>query len=241
MTNRFLAFDLEISALIPDDAMDWKQFRPLGITCAATAWISDNGNVETSEYHSEDDYYNPLPRMTRDDCRGLVQNLRRWVEYGYTLLTHNGVSFDFDILAEESGLHSECVELAMNSVDTCLLMHCLRGFPVGLDAICKGMGIQGKLEGMSGSLAPQMWLDGRYDEVLAYVAQDAKCTLEVALEIKKHRLLRWVSKQGYIKTQIMPRLLPVREALKLPEPDVSWQTNPIPRSRFTEWMTKSPG
>lgn len=40
MTNRkYLAFDIEISKPIPDDATDWEQYRPLGISCAAT-WAS---------------------------------------------------------------------------------------------------------------------------------------------------------------------------------------------------------
>lgn len=232
---KYLALDIEIAALIPDDSTDWKAFRPLGITCAALAWMQED-ILMVHRTASADGNGQIAPRMHKEACVELVQELMEFVLHGFTLLTHNGVSFDFDVLAEESGLHAECVELAMSSVDTCLLMHCLRGFPVGLAAICMGMGIKGKIEGINGALAPQMWLDGRYDEVLAYVAQDARCTLEVALDIEKHRVLRWVTQRGYLKTQIMPRLLPVREALRLPEPNVSWTDNPRSRESFTEWM-----
>ena len=30
--------------------------------------------------------------------------------------------------------------------------------------------------------------------------------------------------------------LTVREALRLPEPDTSWMSNPIPRRQFTQWL-----
>lgn len=235
--TKFLSFDLEIAALIPDGETEWKQYRPLGITCAAIAWMSGD-EVATLPFYAGDNDSSKNPRMLPYECKNLVWILQGHVKDGYTLLTHNGVSFDFDVLAEESGMHAECVELAMNSVDSCLQMHCLRGFPVALEAICMGMGIQGKIEGMDGAKAPQMWHDGKYDEVLRYVAQDAKCTLEVALAIEKHRLLRWVSQKGRLKTQIMPRLLPVREALRLPEPNVKWMDQPMPRSKFVEWMEK---
>lgn len=240
--TKYLSFDLEIAALIPDDAQDWKQYRPLGITCAAVAWAKDNGNGKTLCFHGENDDFRPMPRLRQGECVDLVWTLQAHVLDGYTLLTHNGVSFDFDVLAEESGMHSECVELAMGSVDTCLQIHCIKGFPVGIDAIARGMGIQGKIEGMDGAKAPQMWAEGKYDEVLAYVAQDARCTLEVALAIEKRRELRWISQKGRLNGTPIPCLLTAREALQLPEPNVKWmKEGAIPRSRFTEWMNKSPG
>lgn len=238
---KLLAFDLEIATSLPDETREWKQYRPLGITCWAAAWVDEEtSKIATTFYSGTDDNGGITPRMSVHECKALVWYLESWIKQDYTLLTHNGVSFDLYVVAEESGLHDRCVELAMNSVDTCLLMHCIKGFPVGLDAICKGFGIEGKLEGINGALAPQMWSEGRYDEVLRYVAQDAKCTLEVALAIEKYRLLRWVSQRGMLKTQFMPVLLPVRDALKLPVPDVRWMDKPMPRESFTAWMTKVP-
>lgn len=35
-TMKYLAFDIEVAKETPEDAPDWKQYRPLGITCAAT-------------------------------------------------------------------------------------------------------------------------------------------------------------------------------------------------------------
>lgn len=238
--TKYLAFDIEVAAILPDNASDWKAYRPLGITCAAIAQQMDDGSIFTDTWHAGEYDGSYTPRMAQYECRLIVYSLMAATSNGFTLLTHNGVGFDFDILAEESGMWQECAELAMNSVDTMLHFHCRQGYAVGLEAICKGMGIKGKLEGVSGALAPQMWQEGRYDEVLAYVAQDARCTLEMALAVEERHTLTWITQRGKPRTIIMPTWLPVREALKLPEPDNSWMSDPIPRSRFTEWMHKSP-
>lgn len=32
---KYLAFDIEITKILPEDEDDWKAYRPLGISCAA--------------------------------------------------------------------------------------------------------------------------------------------------------------------------------------------------------------
>jgi hypothetical protein len=44
----------------------------------------------------------PADRMSREETAALVRYLSEKVEHGYTLLTWNGVGFDFDVLAEEA-------------------------------------------------------------------------------------------------------------------------------------------
>ena len=44
MLPRYLAFDLEISRVMPEGSQDFRHFRPLGISCAAT--ISSDGNLK---------------------------------------------------------------------------------------------------------------------------------------------------------------------------------------------------
>lgn len=242
MTRRYLAFDLEIAALIPDDAQDWKQYRPLGITCAAIAWHGDDG-IETQTFHGNAtgelwSDATPAPRMTAIECRDLVKDLRYLAQKGHTILTWNGLSFDFDILAEESGTHAECAELATNHVDMMFQVFCTRGYPLGLDTVAKGLGLSGKVEGMSGALAPQLWADGKYEQVLEYVAQDVRTTLEVALAVEKRGGFSWIAKSGRRNSLDIKRWLTVKECLKLPESDNSWMSDPIPRERFTSWMAK---
>jgi hypothetical protein len=111
MTRKYLAFDIE-SARLPDG--DWRSCRPLGISCAATL-LADSD--EPKLWHGGD-RARPADRMIREEAAELVQYLSAQVEHGYTLLTWNGVGFDLDVLAEESGLLETCRTLALAHVDT---------------------------------------------------------------------------------------------------------------------------
>ena len=230
---KYLAFDLEIAAIIPEGETDWKAYRPLGITCAAT-FPSDEEQPYT--WRSIDENDNMLPRMTNDDLISLVEYLQFMAARGYTILTWNGLSFDFDVLAEESGMHAQCAELAMNHVDMMYHVFCLRGHYLGLDKVAKGLGLPGKTEGMNGAKAPQMWADGKFAEVLEYVAQDVRTTMAVALEAERIGGVQWVSATGRTNVIDLDRWMPVNEALTLPHPDTSWMKNPVSRDKFTAWM-----
>lgn len=102
--RRYLAFDIETVKEFPSGA-DWRDHRPLGIGCAAAC----------STYMPEPlRWFDRVPggdgiahRMSRDSLAALVRTLADLAGEGYTLLTWNGTGFDFDILAEESGLHEE--------------------------------------------------------------------------------------------------------------------------------------
>lgn len=235
--KNFLAFDVEISAILPDGETDWWAHAPLGISCWAMAGVGRDGEIQTMTGHGKDEDGKPTERMTRGECVDLVQRLRLHALRGYTLVTHNGTAFDWRLLAMESGLHDLCVELALHhSVDTLLHPFCIKGFPIGLDAIAKGLGLDGKPDGMNGALAPQMWRDGKRQEVLDYVRQDAITSLEVALAVEQRCGLSWITKAGRTSHMVIPKWLTVFEALQLPEPDTSWMDSPISREQFTEWM-----
>ena len=90
--------------------------------------------------------------MTRDEAAALVGYLEARTKEGYTLLTWNGLGFDFDILSEESNLLDTCRQLAANHVDMMFHVFCELGHAVGLDAAAKGMGLAGKTEGHEGRL-----------------------------------------------------------------------------------------
>ncbi len=181
--NKYLAFDMEIATVIPNDVPDWKPYRPFGISCFATA-------DESGAYASHGwDGALVAPRMSRDEAMTLVEHLEDATVLGFTILTWNGLGFDFDVLAEESGLHDRCVALALNSVDPMFQVFCQKGFPLGLDTAAKGMGLEGKTEGMHGDQAPILWAAGRYQEVLNYVKQDVRATLDVALAIEREHHL----------------------------------------------------
>ena len=234
MARRYLAFDIETAKEIPGEDFNWRPHRPLGITCAATLTSDSN---ELRLWHGNPSDGEPAPRMSRDDTLRVVEFLSKMAKDGFTILTWNGVGFDLDILAEESGAAAACQECALAHVDMMFHALCTLGYPVGLDKAAQGMGLPGKPAGMSGLQAPRLWADKRYDEVLAYVSGDARTTIQVAQATESQSRMDWITRKGTKSTMPLPKgWLTVREALGLPEPDTSWMPNPLKRSSFTSWL-----
>ncbi|NIO06801.1 MAG: hypothetical protein GTO40_01985, partial [Deltaproteobacteria bacterium] len=151
--------------------------------------------------------------------------------------TWNGLGFDFDVLAEEADASEVCIDLALEHVDMMFHIFCDRGFPVALDKAAQALGIPGKPPGMSGLLAPQLWAEGKFQEVIDYVAQDVRIALQVAELCEQRGSFTWMTRRG--TTGLMPLgkgWLTVSQALELPEPDTTWMSDPLPRSNFTEWL-----
>ncbi len=233
MARSYLAFDLEIVKPIPSSTADWKAFRPLGISCAATVTDGDQLTV----WHGEGPDGDVGDQMTPSELAGLVHYLQDATESGFTLLSWNGLGFDFDILAEESGLGELCKSLAWDHVDMMFHIFCLKGFALGLDRAAKGMGLSGKPFGMTGDLAPKYWAQGRRGEVLEYVAQDARTTIALAGVVEREGGLSWTSSRGRPQYQpLKDGWLTVRKAADLPLPDTSWMRNPWSRSKFLGWL-----
>ncbi len=177
--------------------------------------------------------------MSQQDVTEMVHYLTTMADAGHTTLTWNGLGFDFDILAEESGMRAECKRLAFDLAHVDMMFHvfCQLGYPVGLDRAAKGMGLAGKTQGMDGALAPRLWAEGKQQQVLDYVAQDVRTTLALAQTCEERGHMRWITRRGSGKKMDLPSgWLTVREALALPEPDNSWMSNPWPRSKFTSWI-----
>jgi hypothetical protein len=227
MNNKYLAFDIETSEVIPENT-NWKSHRPLGIACAATL-LADSNEVMV--------WQGAADRLTQPEAAGLVNYLRNMVSEGYTILTWNGTGFDFDILAEESGMLAECRELTVSHVDMMFHILCRLGFGVSLNSAAQGMGLPGKPEGMNGALAPVLWAEGQRNVVLDYVAQDVRTTLALAIECENQRALRWITKSGKARTMRLPSgWLTQEQAERLPQPNTAWMTEPWKRSDFTGWM-----
>jgi hypothetical protein len=235
--RRFLAFDIETAKETVGDDWDWCSQRPLGITCAAA--LSSDANT-SQLWHGVNKDGTPARQMSRQETKGLVQYLVAQLAAGYTLVTWNGLGFDLDILAEESGARSECQALASNHVDLMFHVLCVKGFPVALDRAAMALKIPGKPTGMSGMLAPQLWATGRHQEVLEYVAQDVRITLQVAELCEERRRFAWVTRKRAVSSMALPNgWLTVDQALRLPEPDTSWMSSPIPRTRFSNWLERT--
>jgi hypothetical protein len=233
MTRKYLAFDIETAKILPKVAGDLLAHRPLGICCAAT--LAADQNKPQLFYSTKSDGA-PAAKMRKEDLVKFVDHLLEQTRSGYTIVTLNGLGFDFDVLAEESGRFVDCKQLALSHVDIMFNVFCGKGFGIGLSAAANALGL-GKPADVDGSIAPQLWQDGEHQRVLDYVGQDCKITLEVAVTSEKQRVFRWVTKRGTISTFDIPSgWLSVKESMELPLPDTSWMDNPWPRSKFTAWL-----
>lgn len=237
MKRSYVAFDIETAKILPQAVQDLKAHRPLGITCAATLAAGDE---EPRLWHGTDTEEAPAKQMDQAALGTLLDYLAEKVREGFTIVTWNGLSFDFDILAEESGHFDVCRDLALGHVDMMFHIVCDRGFPLGMETAAQGMGLTGKKAGVTGWQAPQMWADGKHQEVLDYVAQDARTTLDIATACETQGSLRWQSRSG--KQASMPLRKgwhDVQSATQLPLPDTSWMKKPINRSDFLTWTENS--
>ena len=107
--GKYAAFDLETATEI-SEGDEWRELRPLGITCAAlyapelgapVTWCGTDTNGRIADQMSREE----VALISRQ-----LEDLQR--NQGFTIVTWNGLGFDFDVLAEESGLDYECRQLA---------------------------------------------------------------------------------------------------------------------------------
>jgi hypothetical protein len=150
----YLSWDLEIAAVIPDEERDsWDSYRPLGITCVGLAWEEEPGGAIRQRTERATG-----SRMPRDQVDQVCDILLRAVDAGFTVTGWNTLGFDFDVLAEECGtsMRPAIRELALSSAHMDPMFHivCAKGFGVGLEAVCRGLEIEGKVKDMTGADAP---------------------------------------------------------------------------------------
>lgn len=232
--RKYVAFDIETAAIIPEGDFDWASKRPLGISCAATL-ASDEANARLWCGHKADG--SPAGRMSPAESGALVMHLAEKAAAGYAILTWNGLAFDFDILAEESGEMDSCKRLAWDHIDMMFHVFCKQGYRVALDKAAQGMGIAGKPPGMSGIMAPRLWAAGRFQEVFDYVAQDVRAALQLATACEECGQFRWITKKGTRqRIDLTGGWLAAKKAYCLPLPDTSWMDAPVSREEFIAWL-----
>jgi len=234
MDCKFLAFDLETAKVQPRHIRDWKQHRPLGISCAATYCDESNAPVL---WYGQNRRTRPAPQMTAVEARLLVKYLTQHVTMGYTIVTWNGIGFDFDILAEESGMYGQCKSLALGHVDMMFHMLCYLGFGVSLNAAARGMRLTRSCATRTGSRIPRLWAKGKFEEVFSHVAHDVRTTIALATTCCERGYVRWITRWGTGRMLRLPNgWQTVGNAQAVPEPvqfrdNVRWS-----RNRLTAWL-----
>jgi hypothetical protein len=252
-----VAFDIEIAREIPDDLSDWMTLGPLGVACVALMREGDTGPSAWFNPTEQPDLYDAASgAMNERGLARVVDDLASVAGRGDTLVTWNGASFDFQVLANEfralnnESRRDECARLALGSVDMMFWLVCQRGHPLALDTALAGMGLASKIHDVqlaggdrsviSGKDAPRLWRAGEYEAVLTYCGGDVRRTLELAIECRRLQKLRWVSRRGTANSvPLGPRWPTVKECLQIPLPDTSWMTKPLDRQDFVGWTGAS--
>lgn len=232
---KFASFDLE-TAKITNDPQD----SDLGISVAA---------VLLSDRIAPSFYFDEAPRMSKGKARNLLCDLLLWQAEGYIPITWNGTSFDYRVLAEESGMPVECASLALNSIDMMLYVFFSKGHFLSLDKALAGAKLKSKthevtlrsgevIREMSGTRAPELWQAKEYAAVIDYLTGDVVQPLKLMERILETRKIGWYANSGKYNEVPVPEPLTVGKLFEIPEPDTSWMTNPVPRRRIFEWMPK---
>eukprot|EP01127_Copromyxa_protea_P007295 TRINITY_DN17208_c0_g1_i1.p1 TRINITY_DN17208_c0_g1~~TRINITY_DN17208_c0_g1_i1.p1 ORF type:complete len:288 (-),score=63.80 TRINITY_DN17208_c0_g1_i1:72-935(-) len=235
---KWLAFDIETSSFVNTEFQankDYQTFSSPGIACVAT--LSSDG--EKKLFYSGAGTGIVNEKLSTEDCKEVIQHLKDSVKAGYSIVTWNGTGFDFPILAQEvPSLESDIQELALHHIDIMFLLFCMKGFPLSMEAAAKGMGISGAKTIMKSEDVPKMWNSGKKQEVIDYVSEDVKVTIELAEKIARRKEITWQSKSGHPVTLPIPEVRLVKDCQELPLPDVSWMKVSIPREAYIGWCTK---
>lgn len=238
MDYQYLAFDLETSKVQVPHLREWMLHGPLGISCAATYCI---GAKEPVLWYGGKRRKCPASQMTVTEAGALVKYLCHQVTAGYRIVTWNGIGFDFDVLAQESGMHAQCKSLALDHVDMMFHVLCQLGFGVSLNAAARGMRLTRSCEKRTGALIPTRWADGRYEEVFRHVARDVRTTLALATTCSERGFVRWITRWGTGRMLRLPNgWQTAAVAQMIPEPIQSPRHRHWSRDSLTAWMRQGP-
>lgn len=253
----FVAFDLEMSGLLPQGEWPADGSSPVRILCAATARVGSKGEEpHVRTWHNTAAAYSfPLPWMGAVDLCALLDYLWEAVGRGETVVSWGGLSSDWRVLAAEirdhSPLHAaRCAVLARAHVDIAFAAATSLGGMMGLRAACAGMGLETKHPDSS-AMVPMLWAVGQGGFVLAHVAADALATAQVYAGMFQgggQPQLSWLTARGTVATWYAPwlsdggkaRLLTVDECLARPIAKTKYEVPPhMAREAQAGWLPKA--
>ncbi len=257
MERKFLGFHLEPATALPGG--NWRDGGLPGIACAAVC-AGDTGRITT--WYGETPGGVPAGQMSRDEVRALVADLSTMTGgEGYTLVTWNGLRLDLPVLSEESGLPTECRDLARSHVDMMFHLVCQRGYCPDLNVAALGMGLPGRAGGAIGLLQrsamiglgsagkmadvdvegdeiPGLWRQGYQQHVLDYLAQDVRTIVDLAVACQERGALKWISNNfDELEIPLPDGWLVPDEAMRLPEPSAPPEADArASRRDFMGWL-----
>lgn len=208
----------------------WDDY-PFHISCASVRYSTGKNIVLVGGTH-ERPHVRGLGRAEVVDLLDLL--IEEQAKNDAMIFTHNGSSFDYRLLAQETGRYGDAARLMLDSYDLCFQLLCTLGYPVGLGSLCLGMGLPGKLE--KGEDAPLLWEQQYFERVLDYVSGDTLALKRVLRWIQSHKYAAWTSQNGNASGVVVGKFLTVRECLRLPKPDTSWMEHALVPTEQIQWI-----
>jgi hypothetical protein len=229
---QLLSFDIEIAEVFDlRENEDLEKYAQFHVAVASTVIHGGEARV----WFSADEGDVPLVSMTREKAGELLQYLRRMQANECMVCAWNGLGFDLRWLGHSAEDMHLAADVALNCYDPMFQFFNQRGFPISLESVAKGMGIkQRKL--MEAAEAPRRWRAGNHKAVMDYVLGDSEITNQIVAAILERRELRWITRDGTLRKEPLPILKTVQQVLREPEPDQSWMSTPMPRSKFHHWL-----
>lgn len=197
----YIIFDVEATGLFPPQGE-----IPPRMLCAVTHLVRRTGSGQFTELEDCRDWHgdlgNPEP-MEKCQVDALVDYLLESRERGALVCGWNTLGYDLRLLHSELLLHgsddraARVRELATGHVDPMFNFVMQQGFPVGLQAVCAGMGIDGKTG--DGKDVPVTWATGTAEDraaIVTYCRNDVKATLAAVVAVDAKRKVMWISKRS---------------------------------------------
>lgn len=230
--QKVIFFDLEISKQF-QRGQDPFLLSPLGVIVAVTQEYWDEPVVWNEEDFSV---------CSKNTLRALLGYLSARIKEGYKIVTWNGLSFDFRVLAEETDEYEKCIEIAnsIHHIDMMYHFFCMTGFPVSLANIAEGMELGSKESGIDGAMIPSLWKQKKYDLVIDYAKRDVRLTAGIYTEININdkSKIYWLTNSGGLQNRTMVDKwgsVVTNNQIALPKRAI-WD-----RSKFLGWMNYSYG
>jgi hypothetical protein len=228
-----LALDIEISNVFDlRPGEDINKYAPFDVAVAATQVAGGEERL----WCSRDAEGSPQPRMNRENARQLLNYLEQMQRDGIKVCAWNGLSFDLRWIARAADDVKTASRVARAMYDPMFQFFKLKGFPVGLEAVAKGLGLSAR-KSMNAADAPKYWAAGEHQRVFDYVLGDVRMTTEIVRVIGERREFAWLTQRGELRREKLARLKSVEECLNDPLPDQSWMKTPIRQEVFTGWMS----
>ena len=229
-----LSFDIEISDVFElGRHEDMEKYAPFHVSVAATA-VHDG---EERVWISEDEEARPTVNLTQQRANELLEYLDAMQQKDFMVCAWNGLGFDLKWLGYHADDRTLAARIALKIYDPMFQLFNQTGYPVGLAKVAEGMGIAQKKQ-MAGADAPKLWRAGKHQVVMDYVLGDCQIINQIVLAIQKAKRVRWVTAKGDVSSKPMSRLKPVEEVIEDPDPDQSWMSTPLLKSKFYEWTVE---